>query len=149
MAIKEVEFEGTEYHGWDAWFDKFKPVRNTINKYSTDENPEYMFETYGAEVEHVQAQDPKYVWTFIDGDMSTLLVAGYHFVNRLGYYIATVPWDSEWDSCLLSVEVECECYDEQAYGPYTFPNGHEYYEDGDRDCKLCEGYGLKTEYVNG
>jgi len=137
MAIKEVEFEGTEYHGWDAWFDKFKPIKNHLDKYAGTDGS-HMFETYGAEVEYVQAQDPKYVWTYIDGDMSTLLVAGYHYVNRLGYYVATVPWDSEWDSCLLSVEAECECYDEE-----KFDDG------GDPDCKKCEGYGLVTEYVNG
>jgi len=136
MAIKEVEFEGTEYHGWDAWFDKFKPIKNHLDKYAGTDGS-HMFETYGARVEYVQAQDPKYVWTYIDGDMSTLLVAGYHYVNRLGYYVATVPWDSEWDSCLLSVEAECECYDEEKFDG-----------DGDPDCKECEGYGLVTRYVD-
>ena len=128
--------EATEYQGWDAWVEKFKPVRNHLNKYASPENEVLMFETYDAEYEFVKEQDPKYVWTWVDGDMCSLLVAGPHFVNRLGYYVTTVPWDDEYDSCLLSVETECECYDEE-----KFDDG------GDPDCAKCEGYGLVTEYV--
>ena len=137
----------TEYQGWDTWVEKFKPIRNHLNKYSTPENPELMFETYDAEYEYVKSVDPKYVWTYLDGDMSTLIVAGLHFVNRIGYYVTEEPWEDEYDTVLLSVEKECDCYKEEGYGPYTFPNGQEYYEDGDRNCPECEGYGLKTEYL--
>jgi hypothetical protein len=93
-----------------------------------------MFETYGEEVEFVQSQDPRYVWTNVQGDMSDLIVAGYHYVNRLSYYITEIPWEDEYDSVLLSVEVECECYNEE-------------YGTGSEDCEKCEGYGLRTEYV--
>jgi len=141
MTIKEVEFEGKEYQGWDEWFNKFKPIKNHLDKYAGSDGS-YMFETYGDEVEFVQAQDPRYVWTEVQGDMSTLLVAGYAYVNRLCYYITEIPWDSEWDSCLLSVEVECECYSEDE--DVMEARNEEF---GDPDCKICEGYGLKTEYV--
>ena len=139
--------EATEYQGWDAWVEKFKPIRNHLNKYSTPENPELMFETYDAEYEYVKSVEPKYVWTWVDGDMCSLLVAGRHFVNRIGYYVTTVPWDNEYDSCLLSVETECECYDEDE--PYTLalPNGAEFPSEADPNCKKCEGSGFITEYV--
>ena len=136
MTIKKIELEGTEYQGWDKWAEKFKP----INNHFSNDPEQLMFETYGDEVEFVKAQLPNHIWTWVDGDMSSLLVAGYHYVNRIGYYITQIPWDSEWDSCLLSVEVECECYDED-----RAEDGGEY---GDPDCSICEGYGLKTEYVN-
>lgn len=135
MAIKEVEFQGKEYQGWNEWAEKFKPIKNHLDKYAGVDGS-HMFETYGEEWEFIKSQDPKYVWTWVTGDMCDIVLAGPHFVNRFGYYVTEIPWDSEWDSCLLSVETECECYDEE-----KFDDG------GDPDCKICEGYGLVTEYV--
>lgn len=132
-----------EYQGWDEWAKKYKPIKNHL----VNDPDAQMFETYGEEWEFIKAQDPKHVWTWVTGDMCDIIVAGVAFVNRFGYYVTEVPWENDMDIVLLSVEAECECYDEQAYGPFTFPNGHEYYEDGDRACKECEGYGLVTKYV--
>jgi hypothetical protein len=84
-----MEKEPTEYQGWQKWEDKFKPIHNHFSN-DPDQN---MFETYGEEVEFVTKADNKYVWTWIQGDMSDLIVAGYHYVNRLG----------------------CECYNEEGY----------------------------------
>ena len=123
----------TEYQGWNAWYTKFKPIKNHLDEY-----PSYMFETYGEDYEFVKSQDPKYVWTLVDGDMMSLLLAGVHYVNRLGYYVCEFPWDNELDSVLLTVEVECECYSEE---------GYEDGEHGDPDCGKCEGYGYVTQDV--
>ena len=123
-----------EILGWNAWAEKYKPIKNKFSKHD-----EIMFETYGDEVEFVQAQDPRYVWTSVQGDMSDLIVAGYAYVNRLSYYVTEIPWENEDDYVLISVEKECECYDEE-----DLDNGG---EGGNPDCKLCEGYGLVTEYV--
>jgi hypothetical protein len=118
-----------EILGWEAWEEKYKPIQNKFRDYS-----EHMFETYGEEVEFVQSQDPRYVWTNVQGDMSDLIVAGYAYVNRLCYYITEVPWESEDEYVLLSVEKECECYNYDT-------------DEGSEDCKICQGYGLVTEYV--
>ena len=118
-----------EILGWEAWEEKYKPIQNKFR-----DHDERMFETYGEEVEFVQSQDPRYVWTNVQGDMSDLIVAGYAYVNRLCYYITEVPWESDDDYVLLSVEKECECYDEDS-------------GEGSEDCKICQGYGLVTEYV--
>jgi hypothetical protein len=137
MTIKPIEIPEpthTEYQGWDEWEKKFKPINNHFSK----DPDEIMFETYGEEVEFVQNYDNKYVWTRLQGDMSDLVCAGYHYVNRMGYYITEVPWDDDMDYALLSVEVECECYNEDGY------------EDGEMglaDCPECEGYGLVTKHV--
>lgn len=74
------------------WCEQYKPVRNTI-----DSNPSFdgcMFETYGAEYEAVKAADPACVWTYIDGDDGgTYIVNGWHYVNRIGYFITKLPFD--------------------------------------------------------
>jgi hypothetical protein len=50
-----------------------------------------MFETFGEELAHVQAQDHNRVWTIIDCDGQLVIASGFHVVNRLGYLIASVP----------------------------------------------------------
>ena len=130
-----------EIQGWDVWAEQYKPVKNHLYKYADPDSTMKMFETYGEEVEYIQNYDPKYVWTYVDSDMCSLILAGYHYVNRLGYYITEVPWTDEDTTVLLSVERECECYDEEAWD-----NG-EREDAGDPNCTKCEGYGLVTEYV--
>ena len=142
MTIKPIIFEKTKFVDLthDEWVEMFKPVKNHITKYP-DEHSEYeMFETYGAEVEYVQSKiEENLVWTYGDGDMCSYISSGYGFVNRIGYYVCTVPFDPEVTyQIILSTEEECECYDEE-----DLENGG---EGGNPDCKICEGYGLVTVY---
>ena len=125
----------TKYQGWDEWAKKFKPVKNHLSKYKN----EILFETFGEEAEFVQKSNHKYVWTILQGDMLVLIGAGYHSVNRLGHYITEVPWEDEFDSALISVEEECECYNEE-------DNDGEF---ADSTCPECEGHGYVTKYVGG
>ena len=136
----------TEILGWSAWADKYKPKYNHFSKHN-----ESMFETYGEEVEYIQSLDPRYVWTNVQGDECDLIVAGYAYVNRLAYYVTEVPWENEEDYVLISVEKECECYNEDGY-PLTITladgNTVESYSNGKVDCTICEGNGLYTEWVD-
>ena len=50
-----------------------------------------LFETYGEELAFVRQQDPRCIWTFLDGDDAQYVVSGMHFVNRIGYLISKVP----------------------------------------------------------
>jgi hypothetical protein len=51
-----------------------------------------LFETYGEELAFVRQQDPRTVWTLIDGDDGEpYLLSGFHLVNRIGYLVSTVP----------------------------------------------------------
>jgi hypothetical protein len=124
----------TEYQGWQAWADVFKPTNNKFSKHD-----ELMYETYGEEVEYVQSMHPNFVWTLVSGEGCDLIVAGYAYVNRLGYYITENPWNDDMDSCLLSTEEECSCYDEDRW--------EETGDAGDPECSKCEGYGYVTNYV--
>ena len=133
--------DGSIFEGemkWSEWEAKYKLVPNHFMqaKYP-DHQPEYQFETYDEELEYINSLDPHYVWTWVQGDMCDLIIAGKAYVNRLAYYVTEVPWEDGNEQILVSVEVECECYDED-----KFDYG------GDPDCDICEGNGLRTEYVD-
>ena len=79
-------------------FDEYKPVKNHINKNASFDG--CMFETYGSELKHVykigKKTEWRNVWTIIDGDSGDLYtIAGFHFVNRIGYLITEDPWESD------------------------------------------------------
>jgi hypothetical protein len=122
---------------WETWVDTYKPIPNHLTKYPSGQ-PFDTFETYGEELEFVQAQDPRYVWTEVQADSSMILVAGYAYVNRLNYFICKEPWTDEDLTVVISVDVECECYDEERWESGL--------DAGDPSCEHCEGYGHKTVY---
>jgi hypothetical protein len=92
---------------YDYWVDNFKPIKNTVSKYPDDSL--IHFETYGEEVEFVKQayeKNPNTIWTEVDGDSGTYIVAGYHYVNRIHYYITENAWDDEY------TEIPTWCYRE-------------------------------------
>lgn len=60
---------------------------------STEFDPveqEGQFETYGEDIKHVlrvAEQHPRRVWTLLDGEENVILVNGFHYVNRICYFI--------------------------------------------------------------
>lgn len=91
------------------WIKKFKPIKNHIDT-NASFNGE-MFETYGEEVEFVKEQDEKYIWTYADGDNGGLYIFnGWHFVNRIGYFITEEPWqeNEEYQICIFEPEDELD-----------------------------------------
>ena len=74
----------------DAWTEKYLPIQNhLVTEASWDGN---MFETYGNEYDYVAAQPQQNVWTWVDGDDGTYIVAGWHYVNRIGYFVTEKAW---------------------------------------------------------
>jgi len=120
---------------FEAWSEKYKPIKNHITKYPNKDSEFDMFETYGEEYDHVLSQPHNKVWTEVQGDFSMLLVPGVSIINRLGYYICEEPWTDENETVVLSMDIECHCYDEA-----------EEEGEGDPDCRDCEGYGFRTVY---
>ena len=83
----------------EQWFDTFKPIPNHIddNASFNDGEQGYMFETYGEELEFVKAQEPNNIWTYGEGEGGSYIWNGFGIVNRLGYFISTVPFDNSKD----------------------------------------------------
>jgi hypothetical protein len=83
----------------EQWFDIFKPIPNHLDENASFNDGEhgYMFETYGDEVEFVRDHAflfPNTIWTYRDGDDgSTYISEGMHMINRIGYFITTLPYD--------------------------------------------------------
>ena len=69
----------------DEFFNNFKPITNP-------HNGTLVFETFGAEHNFVRNQPENTVWTLLDDNS---IVSGYHWANRVGYYVTEVPWTQE------------------------------------------------------
>ena len=84
----------------EEWFDTFKPIPNYLddNASFNDGDNGYMFETYGEELEFVKSQEPNRIWTYCDGDDNgTYIFQGMRIVNRIGYFVTSVPFDANKD----------------------------------------------------
>lgn len=102
---KDMISDPRDVDPYDTWFDTYKPVINEISGNGED-GPfnGTMFETYGPEFEHIQQADPNHVWTYVNGDQGEdVIVAGKHFVNRMGYFITEVPWETGEESFTFGI----------------------------------------------
>lgn len=74
----------------DEWAAIYKPIKNHIDTNASFDGE--MFETYGEELEFVKAADEDRIWMYGDGDDGGCYIwNGWHFVNRIGYFITSVP----------------------------------------------------------
>jgi hypothetical protein len=81
---------------YDEWLETYKPILNHIDTNASFDG--MMFETYGKELEFVKAQAPNTIWMYGDGDDGgSYIWNGWHIVNRIGYFITTVPFDETKD----------------------------------------------------
>jgi hypothetical protein len=75
---------------FEEWCDEFKPI---VNPFSSDPTCT-MFETYGEECKFVRQSSPSHIWTEVDAEgRFTTVIEGFHYVNRLGYYVTEKPWE--------------------------------------------------------
>ena len=84
----------------EEWFDKFKPIPNHIddNASFSDGDNGYMFETYGEELDFVKSHQSNRIWTYCDNDFGgTSIFQGMRIVNRIGYFVTSVPFDANKD----------------------------------------------------
>jgi len=105
----------------EEWEATYKPIPNHLDDNASFQNEDgegIMFETYGEEVKFVKQQNPNCIWTYITGDNNTSYIfSGWHFVNRLGYFITEVPCpeNATIDICLEEANYMCENCEERFY----------------------------------
>jgi hypothetical protein len=89
--MSEIIIELTE----DEFDEQYPLVENHLNpnaSWAIGQGKGCLFETYGQELDFVRQQDPRCIWTFIDGDDGgTYVASGFHFVNRIGYLLSREP----------------------------------------------------------
>ena len=91
----------------DQFFEHFKPVQNHL--VADAPHGGCMFETYGEEVEFVNAQPANNIWTIVEGDNDTMFYCkGARLVNRLGFLITEVPWTDD-----IPDEIQCDMEGEE------------------------------------
>lgn len=82
----------------DDWVAQFEPVKNALA--DDDSWDGCLFDTSGPDYERVQQQlktgDDR-VWTLLDVDGRLVIANGWHYVNRLGYFITKNPAQPETD----------------------------------------------------
>lgn len=98
----------SEFYTYNDWVEKFQPIKNHITKYD-----QLHFETYGEEQDYVFAQPNENVWTEVDGDDGSYIIAGRHFVNRYQYYVTEQPWTDEFVEVPTWVYRQCDCATEE------------------------------------
>ena len=89
----------------DQWEKKYKPIPNHL-----DANASWngiMYETYDTEYDFVHEQPDNNVWTWVDGDGGTFIVAGKAFVNGIGYFVTSEPW-TDYVEVKIDTYVSCE-----------------------------------------
>jgi hypothetical protein len=78
---------------YEQWERRFRPIINPFDPYAAYCGS--MFETYGAVAEYVKTRVPsRRVWTLFEADGKTFICEGFHYINRLGYFITEVPYSS-------------------------------------------------------
>lgn len=84
---------------FENWWDTFKPTGNpTANAGPHIGDEPKMFETYGDDLALVNEAfdvNPATVWTMVDSDGKLWITPGFHFVNRMGYFITEVAFQDD------------------------------------------------------
>lgn len=109
--MKHTFIELTE----DEFIQQYPLLTNHLNanaSWAYGDGPGCLFETFGPELAFVRQQDPRTIWTLVDGDDGDqYVVSGYHLVNRIGYFISTVPVPDDRD---FQVRIPMEAADDEA-----------------------------------
>jgi len=77
----------------DTWEFNYHPITNPNNPLGPLNGT--LFETYGEDLAFVKQAPEDTVWTWVSGNDFDVIVSGYHYVNRMGYFITEVPFSGD------------------------------------------------------
>ena len=78
----------------EKWQEYFKPIQKTCDGANAGFNGT-CFETYGAELQQVLSAPSNCVWTLLVCEGNLYISAGFHIVNRMGYFITGRPFSAK------------------------------------------------------
>jgi len=106
MEVRETDVEfyeryNTEYN--QVELKKLQAMEDTGNLLPDDmcSFGGCMYETYGEDVEYLKTIPNKRIWTIIDEGDEMFIIAGYHIVNRIGYFVTNEEWVDEFETYLV------------------------------------------------
>ena len=108
MANKELTPE--------EWKNHYKPIINTINEGSNyvDKDSDKVYGWFDVwdekDAEYLRNLDKNYVWTMVNEDNHDYLLSGVFTVNRMEYYVCSVPWTGEEGD--IVIDFGCCCDDD-------------------------------------
>jgi hypothetical protein len=77
---------------FDEWKEKYVPV---IRK-SEQEPDNFLFETYGDDLDVLRQYKQGHIWTLINGSGSSMfIIPGIRWIDRLNYIITETPWTDD------------------------------------------------------
>ena len=99
---------------FEDFLSTYKPIRNGLAPNASFGGR--IFETFGSEYEAVRQAheiDSRCIWTLLDCDGAEVIASGWHFVNRMGYFICTVPFEGEFCEIVLSDSADEDAVEEE------------------------------------
>lgn len=91
--MKEITFE--------EFVRKYKPIKHSDSEYAAYDG--YLFEDKNVFVETCFGIENNYIWTVISTeDEEAWCIPGYHFVNRIGWFICNKRWKDDTISVNLN-----------------------------------------------
>lgn len=78
------------FYTYDEWKETYLPVMKQVE----DDLESHLFETFGDDLAFVNSCNKLHVWTLVETDDGPhdVIVEGFRFVNRLGYFVTVRPW---------------------------------------------------------
>lgn len=78
---------------------KYTLVKNP-NPHCEGSPSDCLFETYSPDIDFVQSQAPRQVWTLTEEEGTQYITAGFHLANRLGFFVTREEW-ADPEECYL------------------------------------------------
>lgn len=109
-TLNTREEQGMQYNteGLEIWESTYKPIKNSFGERGWNG---LMFETHGKDLEFILKQNPQNVWTWWDTENGSSIAAGYHLVNRIGYFVTEKQWTEPMESYDVEISEEDELVD--------------------------------------
>lgn len=96
MITYENENEASVIQADEEWWsDNYRPIINTGNG-------TFLFEEFGEDLDFLNRMAKQNrVWTWVQENGMTAIINGFHYLNRLGYYVTEVPWENGQDIMII------------------------------------------------
>lgn len=111
----------------DEWEEKYKPTENPDNYWGIGYSP---YEVYSPQLDFVQSQPHNLVWTEVEAENGSFIVAGLRLENPIQFYICEVPWQIEGEAVVISITTDCSICSGSGAG-----------DSDDEACWNCNGGG--------